>query len=155
MPGQPGQLPRLQITPITRNAHDATCYAPADSNTEKSPSTYWLGQARRARPDQAAPALHPLDCPPPGTRTPAKDPAALALTPNVLDVGAAVESAISASALILDRCGRMTGHDPTARVQQAQQRRAEIDALMKRATTSAWAQVPAEPHRSQSSRPRE
>ena len=28
----------------------------------------------------------------------------LALTPNALDVGAAVESAISASALILDRC---------------------------------------------------
>lgn len=71
----------------------------------------------------------------------------LALTPNVLDVGAAVESAISASALILDRCGRMTGHDPTAQVQQAQKRRAEIDALMKRATTSAWAHVPAEPHR--------
>ena len=55
------------------------------------------------------------------------------------NVGAAVESAISASALILDRCGRMTGHDPTAQVQYAQNRRAEIDALMKRATTSAWA----------------
>jgi hypothetical protein len=79
----------------------------------------------------------------------------LALTPNVLDVGAAVESAISASALILDRCARMTGHDPTARVQQAQKRRAEIDALMKRATTSAWAHVPAEPHRGESSRPRD
>ena len=67
----------------------------------------------------------------------------LALTPNVMDVGAAVESAISASALILDRCGRMTGHDPTAQVQHAQKRRAEIDALMKRATTSAWTRVPA------------
>jgi hypothetical protein len=37
----------------------------------------------------------------------------LALTPSVLDVGAAVESALSASALILELCGRMTGHDPT------------------------------------------
>src|SRR5262249_19194681 len=36
----------------------------------------------------------------------------LALTPNVLDVGAAVESAISASALILDPCGRMYRHPP-------------------------------------------
>jgi hypothetical protein len=79
----------------------------------------------------------------------------LALTPNVLDVGAAVESAISASALILDRCGRMTGHDPTAQVQHAQKRRAEIDALMKRATTSAWAHVPAEPDRGESSRSQE
>jgi hypothetical protein len=66
----------------------------------------------------------------------------LALTPNVLDVGAAVESAISASALILDRCGRMTGHDPAAHVQRAHERRAEIDALMKRAVTSAWAHIP-------------
>ena len=79
----------------------------------------------------------------------------LALTPSVLDVGAAVESAISASALMLDRCGRMTGHDPSAHVQRAQQRRAEIDALMKRATTSAWAHIPAEPHRGGSSRPQE
>jgi hypothetical protein len=77
----------------------------------------------------------------------------LALTSDVLDVGAAVESAISASALILDRCGRMTGHDPASRVQQTQKRRAGIDALMRRATTSAWAHVPAEPHRGESSRP--
>lgn len=79
----------------------------------------------------------------------------LALTPNVMDVGAAVESAISASALILDHWGRMKGHDPAARVQQAQQRRAEIDALMKRATTSAWAHVSTEPHRGESSRHQE
>ena len=69
----------------------------------------------------------------------------LALTPNVLDVGAAVESAISASVLILDRCGRMNGHDPTAHIQRAQIRRAEIDALMRRAVTSTWAHIPAEP----------
>jgi hypothetical protein len=69
----------------------------------------------------------------------------LALTPNVLDVGAAVESAISASALMLDRCGRMNGYDPTAHVQRAQNRRAEVDALMRRAVTSTWARIPAEP----------
>jgi hypothetical protein len=68
----------------------------------------------------------------------------LALTPNVLDVGAAVESAISASALILDRCGRMNGHDPAPHVQRAQKRRAEVDALMRRAVTSTWAHIPAE-----------
>ena len=60
----------------------------------------------------------------------------LALTPNMLDVGAAVESAISASALMFDRCGRMNGYDPTAYAQCAQKRRAEVDALMRRAVTS-------------------
>lgn len=69
----------------------------------------------------------------------------LALTPSVLDVGSAVESAISASALILDRCGRMTGHDPTGHVKRSQERRAEVDALMRRAVTSAWAHIPIEP----------
>lgn len=67
---------------------------------------------------------------------------ALALTPNVLDVGAAVESAISASALILDRGARMYGHDPAPYVQSAQERRQEVDALMRRAVTSTWVQVP-------------
>lgn len=66
----------------------------------------------------------------------------LALTPNVLDVGAAVESAISASALILDRCGRMYGHDPAPYVQSSQERRKEVDALMRRAATSTWVRVP-------------
>lgn len=79
----------------------------------------------------------------------------LALTPNVLDIGAAVESALSASALILDRCGRMTGHDPTAHVQHAQERRAEVDALMRRAVTSAWAHIPTEPRSRGSSDPQE
>lgn len=68
----------------------------------------------------------------------------LTLTPDVLDVGAAVESAISASALILDCCARMTGHDPAIHVQGSQHRRAEVDALMRRAVTSAWAHIPAE-----------
>jgi len=66
----------------------------------------------------------------------------LALTPDVPGVGVAV---ISASALIPGRCGRMNGHDPAAHVQRAQRRRAEVDALMRRAVTSAWARVPAEP----------
>jgi hypothetical protein len=70
---------------------------------------------------------------------------ALDLTPNVLDVGAAVASAISASALILDRGGRMNGHDPAVHVQRAQRRHEEVDALMRRAVTSAWAHIPAEP----------
>lgn len=69
----------------------------------------------------------------------------LHLTPSVLDVGAAAESAISASALILDRCGRMNGHDPADRVQHTQKRRAEVDELMRRAITSPWAHVPVEP----------
>lgn len=68
----------------------------------------------------------------------------LALTPNVLDVGAAIESAISGSALILDRCGRMNGHDATSHVQHSQQRRGEVDALMRRAATSTWVHIPSE-----------
>ncbi len=69
----------------------------------------------------------------------------LALTPNMLDVGAAVISAISASALILDRCGRMNDRNPAAHVRRAQRRRAEVDALMQRAVTSTWAIVPTAP----------
>ena len=65
------------------------------------------------------------------------------LTPSVLEVGAAVESAISASALILDRCARMNGHDPADHVRRAQKRRAEVDALMRRAATSTWIHIPA------------
>jgi hypothetical protein len=71
----------------------------------------------------------------------------LALTPNVLDVGAAAQSTISASGLIIERCGRCCGHDPSICVRQTRERREEIDALMRRATRSAWAHIPAEPHR--------
>jgi hypothetical protein len=67
----------------------------------------------------------------------------LDLLPDVMQVGAAAESAISASALILDRCGRYYGQDPGAQVQRARQRREKIDALMRRAVTSTWAQLPA------------
>jgi hypothetical protein len=72
----------------------------------------------------------------------------LALTPNVLDVGAAAESAISASGLILDRYGKCYGHDPSVHVQRSSERREAIDALMRRATSSTWAHIPTEqqPH---------
>jgi hypothetical protein len=66
----------------------------------------------------------------------------LALTPSVLDVGAAAESAISASGLILDRCGKCYGHDPSAHIRRTRQRREAIDALMRRATSSTWAHIP-------------
>jgi hypothetical protein len=69
----------------------------------------------------------------------------LALTPSVLDVGAAADSAISASGLILDRCAQIYGHDPSAHLQLTKARREEIDSLMRRAATSAWAHIPAEP----------
>ena len=69
----------------------------------------------------------------------------LALTPNVLDLGAAVEAATSASALLMDRCGRMTGHDPSPYIQSTQGRRNEIDMLMRRAVASTWARIPAPP----------
>ena len=79
----------------------------------------------------------------------------LALTPNVLDVGAAAESAISASGLILDRCGKCYGHDPSAHVQRTKERREAIDALMRRATTSRWAHISTEPqHRGPGGRQR-
>jgi hypothetical protein len=61
----------------------------------------------------------------------------------------AVESAIFTSALILDRCGRMNGRDPSVYVQRAQRRREEVDGLMRRAVTSAWAHIPAEEARNE------
>ncbi len=70
-----------------------------------------------------------------------------AIRPNVLSAGAAAESAISASGLILDRCARCYGHDPGAHVQRTRQRREAIDALMRRAATSTWALIPTEPQR--------
>jgi hypothetical protein len=69
----------------------------------------------------------------------------LTLTPNVLGVGAAAESAISASGLILERCGRCYGHDPSAHVRRTRERREAIDALMRRAARSTWARIPTGP----------
>jgi hypothetical protein len=73
------------------------------------------------------------------------------LRPQVLDAGAAAESAISASALITDRWGRCFGHDPSARVQRSGERREAIDALMVRATKSGWIYIPTEPQGRESS----
>jgi hypothetical protein len=67
----------------------------------------------------------------------------LDLMPDVLEAGAAAESAISAAGLILDRCGRYYGHDPQMYVQRARERREQVDALMRQAVTSTWAQLPA------------
>jgi hypothetical protein len=69
---------------------------------------------------------------------------------RVLDVGAAVESAISASALILDRGGRCYGHDPGAYVQRSRERREAIDGLMCRATRSSWVRILTEPQQRRS-----
>ena len=70
-----------------------------------------------------------------------------AITPNVLTVGAAAESAISAAGLILDRCARCYGHDPSALLWRTRQRREAIDFLMRRAVTSSWVLIPTEPQR--------
>jgi hypothetical protein len=74
----------------------------------------------------------------------------LALTPSVREVGAAAWAALCASALILDRSGRMNGHDPTPHVRPTYDRRAEVDALLRRAATSIWAHVAADPPRDKS-----
>jgi hypothetical protein len=71
----------------------------------------------------------------------------------VLDVSAAAESAISASGLILDRCGTCFGHDPSVQVRRTMQRREAIDALMRRATGSFWARIPTESQHRKSSGP--
>jgi hypothetical protein len=66
----------------------------------------------------------------------------MSLTPSVLDIGAAVLPAISASGLILSRCGACYGHDASAQLRASKERRAKIDALTRRAATSRWAQIP-------------
>jgi hypothetical protein len=67
------------------------------------------------------------------------------LAPDVMNVGAAAESAISGAGLILDHCARMFGHNPTKNLKRTRARREQIDALMRRAVTSGWAHVPTEP----------
>lgn len=56
----------------------------------------------------------------------------LALTPSLAEVGAAAETAISASGLILSRCGAYYGHDAQAQLQQTKTRREAIDLRMRR-----------------------
>ena len=55
----------------------------------------------------------------------------LAMTPNLLEVGAAAESAISASALIIARCGTYYGYETQAHVQRTRERREAIDLRMR------------------------
>lgn len=55
----------------------------------------------------------------------------LMLTPDLMEVAAAAESAISASALIIGRHATYFGYDPEPRVRQSGQRRAMLDVLMR------------------------
>ena len=51
--------------------------------------------------------------------------------PDLLEVAAAAESAISASALIIRRHAMYYGHDPEPRLRQSRQRRDMLDVLMR------------------------
>ncbi len=65
----------------------------------------------------------------------------LALTPSLVEVGAAAESAISACGLILARCADYYGHDAQAHLQQTRTRREAIDLRMRRLraqTAATW-----------------
>jgi hypothetical protein len=55
----------------------------------------------------------------------------LALTPDLMEVAAAAESAISATALIIERHATYYGYDPEPRVRESRQRRAMLDVLMR------------------------
>jgi hypothetical protein len=55
----------------------------------------------------------------------------LALTPDLLEVAAAAESAISGSALIIQTHAAYYGYDPEPRVRQSRQRRNMLDVLMR------------------------
>jgi hypothetical protein len=66
---------------------------------------------------------------------------AVVLVPDLLDVGAAAESAISASNLIPECSAAHYGHDPDAHVRAAAQRRESIDELMRPIGEARWAHV--------------
>lgn len=55
----------------------------------------------------------------------------LELTPDLIEVAAAAQTAISASALIIQRHATYYGHDPEHRIQRTSQRRAMLDVLMR------------------------
>jgi hypothetical protein len=55
----------------------------------------------------------------------------LQLTPDLLEVGAAAQSAISASALIVKTCASYYGHDARSWVRKSSQRRSMLDTLMR------------------------
>jgi len=56
----------------------------------------------------------------------------LAMTPNLMEVAAAAQCAISASGLIIARCAAYNRHDPEAHLQRTRQRRASLDPHMRR-----------------------
>lgn len=64
----------------------------------------------------------------------------LALTPDLLEVGAAAESAISASGLILARCASYFGHDADEQLRATAERRESIDRLMREIGAARFAQ---------------
>ena len=55
----------------------------------------------------------------------------LDLTPDLLEAAAAAQSAISASALIIQRHATYYGYDPEPRVSKSRHRRAILDVLMR------------------------
>ncbi len=73
----------------------------------------------------------------------------LALTPDLLEVTAASESAISGSALIIQTHAAYYGYDPEPRVRQSRQRRDMLDVLMReqvvRQMTNPATLIPAGP----------
>jgi hypothetical protein len=63
----------------------------------------------------------------------------LIISPNLMNVGAAVQCAISASALIISRCAEYYGHDPMPHVTRSQKRRTTLDPCMQRIATGRGA----------------
>jgi hypothetical protein len=55
----------------------------------------------------------------------------LDLTPDLLEAAAAAQTAISASALIIERHATYYGHDPEPRTSKSRQRRGMLDTLMR------------------------
>jgi hypothetical protein len=62
------------------------------------------------------------------------------LTPDLLEVGAAAESAISASGVILARGAAYYGYDPATQLKAAAERRESIDRLMRPIGAARWVQ---------------
>lgn len=65
----------------------------------------------------------------------------LALTPPMLELGAAAETVISASGLILTRCAGYYGHDPSDHLMETRVRREAIDLRMRRWATEHSAEL--------------
>jgi hypothetical protein len=70
-------------------------------------------------------------------------PDSLELGPNLLEVGAAAQTAISASGLIIARCAAYYGHDSQPYIKRTRKRREALDPHMKRFATSQKVWFPA------------